>query len=51
VAGESGVVLMTEIRGASNANAKHEVGWTLRYRSWRQGFVDAYSRASALANR
>jgi nucleoside-diphosphate-sugar epimerase len=51
VAGESGVVLMTEIRGASNAKAKGEVGWTLRYRSWRQGFVDAYSRASALANR
>jgi nucleoside-diphosphate-sugar epimerase len=42
VAGEAGVVLMTEIRGASNAKAKQELGWTLRYPSWRQGFVDAY---------
>jgi nucleoside-diphosphate-sugar epimerase len=44
VAGESGVVLMTEIRGASNAKAKRELGWSLRYPSWRQGFVDAYRR-------
>jgi nucleoside-diphosphate-sugar epimerase len=42
VAGEAGVVLMTEIRGASNAKAKRELGWTLRYPSWRQGFVEAY---------
>jgi 2-alkyl-3-oxoalkanoate reductase len=31
--------MMTEIRGASNAKAKHELGWTLRYPSWRVGFV------------
>jgi len=43
-AGQSGVVLMTEIRGASNAKAKRELGWSLRYPSWRQGFVDAYRR-------
>ena len=41
-AGESGVVLMTEIRGASNQKAKRELGWTLRYPSWRRGFTDAY---------
>jgi 2-alkyl-3-oxoalkanoate reductase len=46
-AGESGVVLMTEIRGASNAKAKQELGWTLRYPSWRQGFVDAYRPANS----
>jgi nucleoside-diphosphate-sugar epimerase len=46
-AGESGVVLMTEIRGASNAKAKRELGWTPRYPSWRQGFVEAYRRAGA----
>ena len=34
---------MTEIRGASNAKAKRELGWTLRYPSWRQGFPAAYS--------
>jgi 2-alkyl-3-oxoalkanoate reductase len=45
VAGEAGVVLMTETRGASNAKAKRELAWTLRYPSWRQGFVEAYSRA------
>jgi 2-alkyl-3-oxoalkanoate reductase len=43
VAGESGVVLMTEARGASNAKAKAELGWTLRYPSWRQGFPAAYN--------
>jgi nucleoside-diphosphate-sugar epimerase len=43
VAGEAGVVLMTESRGASNAKAKRELGWTLRYPSWREGFRAAYS--------
>src|SRR5207237_1240071 len=38
-AGESGVALMTEIRGASNAKAKRELGWRLRYPSWREGFA------------
>jgi 2-alkyl-3-oxoalkanoate reductase len=38
VAGEAGVALMTEARGASNAKAKGELGWALRYPSWRQGF-------------
>jgi hypothetical protein len=30
--------MMTEVRGASNAKAKRELGWELRYPSWRQGF-------------
>lgn len=38
VAGEAAVVMMTEVRGASNAKAKRELGWELRYPSWRQGF-------------
>lgn len=41
-AGEVGVVLMTEIRGASNAKARRELGWTLRHPSWREGFETAY---------
>ena len=51
LAGEAGVVLMTEVRGASNAKAKRELGWSLRYPSWRQGFADAYraTRASPRA--
>jgi nucleoside-diphosphate-sugar epimerase len=44
-AGESGVAIMTEVRGASNAKAKRELGWTLRHPSWRQGFAAAYGRA------
>jgi nucleoside-diphosphate-sugar epimerase len=39
-----GLVMMTEARGASNAKAKKEFGWTLRYPSWRQGFAAAYSQ-------
>jgi hypothetical protein len=42
LAGEAGVVLMTEIRGSSNAKARRELGWTLRYQTWRRGFVEAY---------
>jgi 2-alkyl-3-oxoalkanoate reductase len=44
LAGEAGVALMTEIRGASNAKAKRELGWTLRYPSWREGFPASYDR-------
>jgi len=43
VAGEAGVALMTEIRGASNAKAKRELGGSLRHPSWRQGFAAAYA--------
>jgi nucleoside-diphosphate-sugar epimerase len=39
-AGEAGVVMMNEVRGASNAKAKRELGWRLRYPSWRQGFAE-----------
>jgi hypothetical protein len=33
-------------RGASNAKAKRDLGWTLRYPSWRQGFPAAYAAAA-----
>jgi nucleoside-diphosphate-sugar epimerase len=36
--GEAGVSVMTRIRGASNAKAKRELGWDLRYPTWRGGF-------------
>jgi 2-alkyl-3-oxoalkanoate reductase len=39
VAGEAATATMTEARGASNAKAKRELGWQLRYPSWRQGFA------------
>jgi nucleoside-diphosphate-sugar epimerase len=38
-AGEFATVMMTEARGASNAKAARELGWTPRYASWRQGFA------------
>jgi nucleoside-diphosphate-sugar epimerase len=39
VAGEVAAVYMTEIRGASNAKAKRELGWQPQHPSWRQGFA------------
>jgi nucleoside-diphosphate-sugar epimerase len=38
MAGGVAVVMMTEGRGFSNAKAKRDLGWQLRYPSWRQGF-------------
>jgi len=40
LAGEMVVGMMTEGRGFSNAKAKAELGWELRYPSWRQGFKE-----------
>jgi nucleoside-diphosphate-sugar epimerase len=40
LAGEMVVGMMTEGRGFSNAKAKRELGWQLRYPSWRQGFQE-----------
>jgi nucleoside-diphosphate-sugar epimerase len=37
-AGEAGVVMMTDVRGASNAKAKRELAWRPAHPSWRQGF-------------
>jgi 2-alkyl-3-oxoalkanoate reductase len=39
LAGEVLTTMMTEIRGASNAKAKRELAWHLRFPSWRDGFV------------
>jgi len=41
LAGEMVVGMMTEGRGFSNAKARQELGWELRYPSWRQGFKEA----------
>ena len=40
LAGEMAVGMMTQGRGFSNAKAKRELGWKLRYPSWRQGFKE-----------
>jgi 2-alkyl-3-oxoalkanoate reductase len=39
LAGEAPVVQMTEVRGASNAKAKRELGWQPRWSTWRVGFA------------
>lgn len=37
VAGEAGAVMMTDLRGASNARAGRELGWRPAHPSWRAG--------------
>jgi nucleoside-diphosphate-sugar epimerase len=52
IAGKGAVMMAVGSRGASNEKAKRELGWTLRYPSWRQGFTAAYgqpTRATARA--
>jgi nucleoside-diphosphate-sugar epimerase len=44
VAGSGVAEIATELRGASNAKAKRELGWQPRYPSWRQGFADPAAR-------
>ena len=39
MAGELAVVMMTELRGASNAKAKRELGWQPAHPTWRNGFL------------
>lgn len=40
LAGDTVVTMMTQGRAFSNAKAKRELGWTLRYPSWRKGFKE-----------
>ncbi len=44
--GEAGMVLMTESRGASNARAKAELGWSPGHPSWRDGFARSLAEAA-----
>jgi 2-alkyl-3-oxoalkanoate reductase len=46
IAGGAMAAMATQSRGASNAKAKRELGWTLRYPSWRQGFPATYGPAA-----
>ncbi len=39
-AGDAATAMMTEARGASNAKAKRELDWQLRYPTWRLGFTE-----------
>jgi 2-alkyl-3-oxoalkanoate reductase len=46
-AGEHLVSMMTEVRAGSNAKAKRELGWEPAHPSWRQGFAEVASGATA----
>jgi nucleoside-diphosphate-sugar epimerase len=39
--GEAAAMMMTELRGASNAKAKRELAWQPGHPSWREGFAAA----------
>jgi nucleoside-diphosphate-sugar epimerase len=43
-AGDVAVSMLTRTRGSSNARAKRELGWELRWPSWREGFRDGLER-------
>jgi 2-alkyl-3-oxoalkanoate reductase len=45
-AGEVGVSMMTQIRGASNDKAKRELGWSPRYSTYREGFAEGLAEGS-----
>ena len=44
IAGPAAVASASQLRGASNAKAKRELGWEPHYPSWRQGFTDPATR-------
>jgi nucleoside-diphosphate-sugar epimerase len=44
IAGPAAASSATQLRGASNAKAKRELGWQPSYPSWRQGFADPEAR-------
>jgi nucleoside-diphosphate-sugar epimerase len=43
VAGRQAAEQAVAMRGASNAKARRELGWTPRHPSWRQGFAESLS--------
>jgi nucleoside-diphosphate-sugar epimerase len=46
LAGEHMVVMMTETRAGSNANARRELAWRPAHASWRQGFAEVLASSA-----
>jgi hypothetical protein len=44
IAGPLVGLFANELRGASNAKAKRELGWQPAHPSWRQGFAESLAR-------
>jgi hypothetical protein len=40
--------MMTRVPGSANTKAKEELGWTLRYPTWRKGFRHDFASPPAL---
>lgn len=49
LAGETGAVMMNELRGASNAKARRELGWTPAHATWRDGFRELAGQRPAVS--
>jgi nucleoside-diphosphate-sugar epimerase len=49
--GEQGIMFMTEVRGASNAKAKRELGWQPAWASWRDGFTGGVGENNSAVDR
>jgi nucleoside-diphosphate-sugar epimerase len=49
--GPVGVSMMTRVRAASNDKAKRQLGWSLRYPSWREGFRTGLGDLTARSDR
>ncbi len=47
--GETGIMMLTQLRGSSNAKAKRELGWAPRWSTWRDGFDKGLSDRPARA--
>ena len=47
IAGEHMVSMMTQVRAASNAKAKRELGWRPAHRTWRAGFAEIIRQTEA----
>jgi nucleoside-diphosphate-sugar epimerase len=45
IGGNAVAVMSTQLRGASNAKAKRELGWQPAHPSWRQGFAESLASA------
>jgi nucleoside-diphosphate-sugar epimerase len=50
MAGDHVVVLMNDIRGASNAKIKQRLGWRPQYATWRDGFRAALSEGATTSS-
>jgi nucleoside-diphosphate-sugar epimerase len=48
--GEQGIMMMTQIRGASNAKAKRRLQWNPQWPSWRSGFREGLVESTARWN-